>query len=319
VLLLIVFSYTSYGHDIRSAYIEITPDEQVLHLLWKLPVFGNPTVELIPEISNIELDKDLALIRHSSNALIYEWSVPLDSVNLMGQTLTILGLNLTSTDVMVKLNLEDEEIHILKPDNNSLIIGEKQKTIVAIANFTRIGIEHIMLGIDHLLFVLGLLLLSRTKWLLIKTITSFTVGHSISLALATLGFIYVPEKPLSALIALSIVFLGWELVRAQKGKKSLTIQNPWVMSFLFGIIHGIGFAGGLVSLGLPDSEIPLALLFFNVGVEIGQIAFIFLILLLMRSFSKMEFKSPEWSTPIPAYIIGSFAAFWFIGRIVIMF
>jgi hypothetical protein len=176
-----------------------------------------------------------------------------------------------------------------------------------------------MLGIDHLLFVLGLLLLSRTKWLLIKTITSFTVGHSISLALATLGFIYVPEKPLSAVIALSIVFLGWELVRAQKGRSSLTIRNPWLVSFFFGIIHGIGFAGGLINLGIPESAIPLALLFFNIGVELGQLGFILVVLAFAASVRKLEFKTPQWSAPMPAYIIGSFAAYWFIGRIVIMF
>jgi len=322
IMLLVFLSGTAFAHDIRSTYIEISPNDDkqdLLNVVWKLPVFGNPNVELTPEISNIPLERDKAQIRHGSNALIYEWNISMESVDIRGQTLTIKGLDLTSTDVMVKINLEEEQVYILQPDNNSMVIGKEQKTITSIGKYIRLGIEHIMLGIDHLLFVLGLLLLSRTRWLLIKTITSFTLGHSISLALATLGFIYVPEKPLNAVIALSIVFLGWELLRSRKGRDSLTIRNPWLVSFFFGIIHGIGFAGGLINLGLPESEIPIALLFFNVGVEIGQIAFIFLILALAGSLKKMEFRSPRWSAPLPAYLIGSLAMFWFIGRIVIMF
>jgi hypothetical protein len=322
VLLLLAAVKPHYGHDIRPAYLEINyvTDSEELSVLWKTSLFGNPNVELQPEISNISLALDQAQVKISDNAKIYQWHMDSPGVPIKGQTLTIVGLNLTSTDVMVKVIIDGrEELILLKPEANELTIGEQQKRGKAILRYTRLGIEHIMLGIDHLLFVLGLLLLSRTKWQLIKTITSFTLGHSISLALATLGILTIPEKPLSAVIALSIVFLAWELIRSEKGIESLTIRNPWVVSFLFGIIHGIGFAGGLVQLGLPKADIPLALLFFNVGVEIGQVCFILVVLSALFSMKKLEFTLPKRAVLLPMYTIGAFASYWFLGRFFAIF
>jgi hypothetical protein len=310
------------GHDIRPAYLEINylSNTKELYVLWKTSLFGNPNVELQPEISNVSLELDQAQVKTSADAKIYQWHIENLIVPIKGQTLTIVGLNLTSTDVMVKVIMDnEEEVILLKPEANALTIGEEQKRGKAILRYTRLGIEHIMLGLDHLLFVLGLLLLSRTKWQLIKTITSFTVGHSISLALATIGILTIPEKPLSAIIALSIVFLAWELVRSEKGIESLTIRNPWVVSFLFGIIHGIGFAGGLVQLGLPKADIPLALLFFNVGVEIGQLCFILLVLAALISIKRIQFSFPKRVILIPMYTIGIFASYWFLGRFISIF
>ena len=164
-----------------------------------------------------------------------------------------------------------------------------------------------------------MLLLSKGFRLLLKTITSFTVGHSISLALATLGLVNVPAPPLNAAIALSIVFLAAELVRAGRGETSVTIRRPWLVSFAFGLIHGLGFASALVSLGLPQSAVPLALLFFNIGVEIGQVLFILIALALLASWRRMELRLPAWGEPLPAYAMGSIAAVWFVGRFVAMF
>jgi hypothetical protein len=189
---------------------------------------------------------------------------------------------------------------------------------VAVRAYLRLGIEHILLGVDHLLFVFGLLLLSKGFKLLLKTITSFTVGHSISLALATLGVVHVPAPPLNAAIALSIVFLAAELVRAYRGQRTVTTRRPWLVSFAFGLIHGLGFASALVSLGLPESAIPLALLFFNIGVEIGQVLFIVVVLALLASWRKMEMRLPAWGRQLPAYAMGSIASLWFVGRFVAM-
>ena len=179
-----------------------------------------------------------------------------------------------------------------------------------------LGIEHILLGIDHLLFVLGLLLIVRGFGLLLKTITAFTVAHSVTLAMATLGFVNVPQAPVEAVIALSILFLASELAKQQKGNPGMTSRYPWVVALSFGLLHGFGFAGALSEVGLPQTDIPLALLFFNVGVEVGQLMFVAIVLMIFWVIQKLKFRWPAWTKQVPAYAIGSLAAFWFIQRTV---
>ena len=180
------------------------------------------------------------------------------------------------------------------------------------------GIRHISLGADHLLFLLGLLLIVKDRWMLIKTVSAFTVAHSITLALATLGYANAPVVPLNAAIALSILFLGPEIVRVWRGETSFTIRHPWVVAFAFGLLHGFGFASALTSAGLPRAELPLALLSFNVGVEIGQLGFVLLILLLERAFRILEIRWPRWVQAVPGYTVGSLGAFWTVQRIFIL-
>lgn len=185
-------------------------------------------------------------------------------------------------------------------------------------SYLYLGIEHIMLGVDHLLFVLGLLLIVRDRWMLVKTVTAFTVAHSITLAVATFGVARVAEAPLNAAIALSILFLGPEIVRRWRGETSLTIRHPWIVAFAFGLLHGFGFASGLAQLGLSMDEIPLALLLFNVGVEIGQLAFVFAILLLERSFRLLECHWPKLIERLPGYLVGTLGAYWTIQRVAML-
>ena len=180
--------------------------------------------------------------------------------------------------------------------------------------FLNLGVEHIWLGVDHLLFVFGLMLLVGSRWMLLKTVTAFTVAHSITLALATLGYAHLPGPPLNAAIALSILILGVEVVRSRDGKTSITILHPWIVAFAFGLLHGFGFASGLSALGLPAVDIPLALVMFNVGVEIGQVSFVLLILLLERSFRQLEIRWPRWVQALPGYTVGSLGALWTIQR-----
>jgi hydrogenase/urease accessory protein HupE len=180
------------------------------------------------------------------------------------------------------------------------------------------GIQHILFGADHLLFVLGLLLIVKNRWMLVKTITAFTVAHSLTLAAATLGYANIPAPPLNAAIALSILFLGPEVVRSWRGETSFTLRHPWVVAFAFGLLHGFGFASGLTALGLPRGEIPLALLSFNVGVEIGQLSFVAVILLLLRAFQILDMRWPLWLQRAPGYVVGSLGAFWTIQRVVAM-
>lgn len=183
------------------------------------------------------------------------------------------------------------------------------------ASYINYGIDHILLGADHLLFVLGLIWIVGGGWRLVKTITAFTVGHSISLAAVALGFVGVPERPLNACIALSIVFVGVEMVKEQRGEKGLTALYPWAVAGGFGLIHGVGFASALSGLGIERRLLPAALAFFNIGVEIGQLAFVLLVLALIRAHRRIGAVLPKWGDAVPAYAIGSVAMFWFIGRL----
>ena len=181
--------------------------------------------------------------------------------------------------------------------------------------YVNYGIDHILLGADHLLFVLGLIWIVGSGWRLVKTITAFTVGHSASLAAAAFGLIGVPERPLNACIALSIVFVGVEIVKQQRGEAGLTARYPWAVAFTFGLVHGIGFASALAGLGLERRLLPAALLFFNVGVEIGQLAFVLLVLALIWAHRRLDAVIPRWGDALPAYAIGSVSMFWFFGRL----
>jgi HupE / UreJ protein len=178
-----------------------------------------------------------------------------------------------------------------------------------------LGVEHILLGIDHLLFVLGLLLIVRGPWQLFKTITAFTLAHSLTLALATFGVVTLPPRPVDAAIALSIVFLAAEILRGRQGRVGLTHRFPWLVAFGFGLLHGLGFAGALAEVGLPAAEVPAALLFFNLGVEIGQLMFVAAVLSLRWAARSLQLGWPAWAEVLPAYAIGTLACFWLMERL----
>jgi hydrogenase/urease accessory protein HupE len=205
-------------------------------------------------------------------------------------------------------------INVLRPDSANFSIPEKPSRLAVSGTYLVLGVEHILGGIDHLLFVLGLLLIVRGRRLLLKTITAFTIAHSLTLALAILGFVQVPQAPVEAVIALSILFLAVELCKQHRGTVGLTARSPWLVALCFGLLHGFGFAGALSEVGLPHADIPFALLFFNVGVEAGQILFVAAVLLLIRQLRKTSLNWPGWAIQIPPYAIGSLAAFWVIER-----
>ena len=183
--------------------------------------------------------------------------------------------------------------------------------------YTLLGIEHIMFGIDHLLFVVSLLLIVRGRWMVLKTITAFTLAHSLTLALATLGLVHVPPGPVEACIALSIVLVAAEGLRETINRVAL--RRPWRIAFAFGLLHGFGFAGALSEIGLPLSEIPLALLFFNVGVEIGQVVFVATVLGMVQLMGCRIAALPRWAKAVPGYTIGCIATAWFVARFATMF
>jgi hydrogenase/urease accessory protein HupE len=200
----------------------------------------------------------------------------------------------------------------LAPEAPSLLVEAAPSGWQVASTYFWLGMEHILLGFDHLLFVLGLLLIVDRRWVLVKTITAFTVAHSLTLALSVLAVVHVPQAPLNTAIAMSILFLGPEIVRKWRGQTSLTIRHPWVVAFVFGLLHGIGFASGLSVTGLPQSEIPSALLFFNVGVEAGQMFFVLVAVTLGMSVRTLELDRTPWVTRVPAYVVGTLGAFWTI-------
>jgi hypothetical protein len=228
---------------------------------------------------------------------------------------------------MVKANWKDGSVitrlYSLQSGSITVELADLQagsgSWMAAAGRYTELGIEHILGGIDHLLFVFALLIIVSSGWMLLKTITAFTVAHSITLGLATLGFVNFPPRPVEAVIALSIVFLAVEILHARQGRRGLTYRTPWVVAFGFGLLHGFGFAGALSEIGLPQSEIPIALLFFNIGVEIGQLAFVLAIVSIKMLFDRFRTSWPRMLELCPVYLIGTIATYWLIERVNAMF
>jgi len=308
------------AHEVRPGYLElreVAPNR--FQVLWKKPARQNLILKIAPvfpaacEVVGVGSEA----LREGSYIARATLQCP---TGITGESIEIAGLETMLTDVLVRVYYLDgqQETQLAQPNQTSVVIGGPSGVGQRIAAYMRLGGEHIALGVDHLLFVLGLLLIVSSTAMLLKTITAFTVAHSITLGIATLGFAQAPELPLNAVIALSILFLGPEIVRVWRGESSFTIRHPWVVAFAFGLLHGFGFATGLTTMGLPQNEIPLALLFFNVGVELGQIAFVFLVLGLVRSFRALEIRWPRWAELMPGYAVGTLGAFWFIERTAVL-
>jgi len=311
----------AHAHESRPGFLELREiGPGTYSLLWKRPTGGEVEIQIAPvlpeECRLITPDRQRQL---SPGALIVRGTLDCPG-GLAGKTISVAGLESTITDVLVRVHHADGrlESHILRPISPTVTLGGVTTATQRALGYVQLGIQHILLGPDHLLFVLGLLLIVFDRWMLLKTITSFTVAHSITLAIATLGYASAPLPPLNAAIALSILFLGPEIVRTWRGETSFTIRHPWVVAFAFGLLHGFGFASGLTSMGLPKAEIPLALLLFNVGVEIGQIAFVVLVVLLERSFRVLEVRWPRLVELLPGYAVGTLGAYWAIQRTAIL-
>ncbi len=220
----------------------------------------------------------------------------------------------------IETSLRETESYTLTGANPSinLLPGGKMPLQQIVSSYIPLGFEHIMLGVDHLLFVLGLMLLVSKPWTLVKTITSFTAAHSITLAAVTLGWMGVAEQPVNALIALSIAILAVEVIKHRRGDPCLSARLPWLIAFGFGLLHGFGFAGALTKIGLPPESLPAALLFFNVGVELGQLSFVILVLLVYWCNRVLQVAIPSWFTPASIYGMGAVGSFWFLSRVALI-
>jgi hypothetical protein len=308
------------AHETRPAYLEIKETSaNHYEVLWRTPLSAGMRLPIILQFpAEVRNTKNPSTQTLTDSILERRWIET--AGGLGGKRIDFVGLQATITDVLVRVELLDGRnwTTIVHPSQAWFEVTPTQSKLAAAGNFIVQGIRHISLGADHLLFLLGLLLIVIDRWMLLKTVTAFTVAHSITLAIATLGYANAPVVPLNAAIALSILFLGPEIVRSWRGETSFTIRHPWVVAFAFGLLHGFGFAGALISAGLPRTELPLALVSFNVGVEIGQVGFILLVLLLERSFRVLEVRWPRWVRAVPGYTVGSLGAFWTVQRIVIL-
>jgi hypothetical protein len=221
-------------------------------------------------------------------------------------------------DVMVRVKLIDGTEHtaMLRSGNVSFTIPEQATRTELAISYWQMGTIHILEGFDHLLFLLTLLLIVEGLWPLLKTVTAFTLAHSITLALATLDLLHIPPSPTEAVISLSIVLLAVEVVHKNQGRLTLSERMPWLVAFTFGLVHGLGFAGALSEIGVPQNEVPLSLLMFNVGVETGQVMFVVAVSLLLAGLHRIHNHTALSLARATPYAIGGIAAFWTIERTV---
>ena len=314
--LLTLFSMpAAFAHEVRPAYLQLHEERPgEFAVLLKVPMQGDMRLALEPQFSG-KTESSASVTLTVPGAAIETWT--LYAPALRGQTLTISGLEATMTDALVRVEYMDGTSWTgrFTPRDPAAVIPASDTAFSVARVYLSLGVEHILFGVDHLLFVLALLIITRGSWLLVKTVTAFTVAHSITLALATLGFVHVPQAPVEATIALSIVFVAAEIVRRDRGEEGIAARAPWVVAFCFGLLHGLGFAGALSGIGLPEGHIPLALLFFNLGVEAGQLIFVGAVLLVVALVRRAHLALPAWAPRLPAYAIGSVAMFWTIQRV----
>jgi len=313
------------AHEVRPGYLEISEVKPgVYDVLWKVPARGDLRLALYAHLP-AECTGATDAGAFVGGAFVSRWRASCPG-GLVGQRIAVDGLSATRTDVLVRVAHLGGVVQTtrLTPETPAFEVAAVPTAGEVSSTYFGLGVEHILLGIDHLLFVLGLLLLVGNWRRLIVTVTAFTVAHSITLAAATLGFVHVPQAPVEAVIALSVMFVAAEILRAAHGRTSLTARVPWVVAFVFGLLHGLGFAGALREVGLPQTDIPLALLFFNVGVEVGQLAFIAAVVAVLAVIARLSKGTGvrargTWQAealvraPL-AYLIGCTAAYWTIDR-----
>ena len=323
-LLIVVLVFCSFiatevhAHEVRPAYLELKQTSQdTFDVGWKVPARGGNMrlglyVRLPQECENLTDPRGM----FTGGAYIERWSIRHPDA-LVGSTINIGGLKTTLTDVLVRIERLDGTTQVarLSPTNPSLIIKASPSAWQVAWTYLALGVEHILLGIDHLLFVLALLILVKGWKRVVGTITAFTVAHSITLAAATLGVVHVPGPPVEAIIALSIVFIAAEIIHGRQGRPGLSAKWPWIAAFTFGLLHGLGFASALSEVGLPQRAIPLSLLFFNVGVELGQFLFITVVAAVVVAAKRIPIHVPCRAELFPPYAVGAVAMFWTLQRV----
>jgi len=321
--LALLFPAPAPAPPLAPALLEIqTLENGLAEVSWKtsrLRPRGADIRPVLPEACPALADPE---ILEDAKSVTLVWTVQCpEATGLVGQRLAVAGLEATRIDVLVRVILPDGRVisTVLRAGDSEFLIPDRVKKSEVISSYTTLGFEHILSGPDHLLFVLGLILLVVGVRPLVKTVTAFTVGHSITLSVVALGFVQVPSSLIEVFIAASVLLLAVELTTRSPDRPSLLRRKPWLVALAFGLLHGMGFAGALAEIGLPDDEIPLALFAFNVGIELGQLAFVAVILAGEALLRRPIELAPSWLRQLPAYTIGSLAVYWVLERTAAIF
>jgi hypothetical protein len=306
------------AHEVRPAYLQFhQTGADTYELFWKVPALGD-TMRLSLYVHLPQTCSSLTQPHgfFANSAYTERWSV-LCQGGLAGSTVRIDGLTATLTDVLIRVERLDGSTQVTRITSSSpsFVVEAAPRRFEVARTYLVLGIEHILTGVDHLLFVSGLLLLVSGFRRLLLTVSAFTLSHTVTLTLATLGFVHVPPAPVEAVIALSILFVAYEVLRKRENPNGIAQHKPWLVAFTFGLLHGLGFAGGLSAAGLPAGHIPLALAFFSAGVEVGHFSFVATAVLSIAAARKWLDTLPVWSWRVPPYAIGSMASYWLISRL----
>jgi hypothetical protein len=320
--LLLIARVPGRADEFKPAYLQLTQlDQDTYDVLWKIPAIDEATpIKVKPQFP----DRTEALTRvrstFSRGVTVQRWRVRVPN-GLDGQAVVFSQLSEIRIDVLARLVRLDGSVQLerILPVSPRFFAKPRPGSLEVVTTYTVLGIEHILTGFDHLLYILGMLILVGGWRRIVVTMSAFTATHSLTLTAAALGWVHVPQAPVEACIALSILFVAREIVRMHRGRPGITARWPWVVSFTFGLMHGFGFAGALAEVGLPQSSIPTALLFFNVGVEIGQLLFIGAVLTVIavgwRAAQRVRLPhtAPLWR--VAPYAIGGLASFWLVERV----
>jgi hydrogenase/urease accessory protein HupE len=320
LLLTCLLPNVTASHELRPGFLEIKQTgADTYDLRFKVPARDDMRLALYARLPVECAEEGPLRTELAGNAILERLSVRCPG-GLAGRQVSVDGLSSTFTDVVVRVESVDGSLQTarLTPDSPAFMVAAAPTWMDTARTYFLLGVEHILLGIDHLLFVLALLLLVRDTWMLVKVITAFTVAHSITLAVAALGWAQIPQAPIEAVIALSIMFVAAETVRQKRNESDLACKAPWIVAFAFGLLHGFGFGGALKEIGLPQSDVPLALFTFNLGVEAGQLLFVFVVLGLKALIDRTLMVEAPWARAVAGYGIGSLAAVWFVQRIALM-
>jgi hydrogenase/urease accessory protein HupE len=308
------------AHEVRPGFLEITETAPGRYaVVWRTPILSGMRLPVVLELPDGVRDLREPVVQELTDSLIERRFIDASDGGLTGKRIGFRGLQATITDVLVRVTLRDGggSTTLVRPSRPWVEIGGAMRPLIVMRTYWTHGVEHILFGFDHLLFVLALILIVQSRRVLFVTITAFTLAHSITLALATLGVVHVPGPPVEATIALSILLLAVEILRLEQGEIGLGARWPWVVAFAFGLLHGFGFASALSDVGLPQGDIPLALLAFNVGVECGQLGFVAVVLGTMRvaRWARLGARLELRTVRAAPYAIGTLAAFWFFERL----
>ncbi len=317
LLLLGVLTIPARADELRPAYLSMRETKpQEFSVSWRVPALGERRLGLYLKLPDrcVSSGEPLRFIENATYA--ERWTTVCDG-GLKGQTISVEGLRATATDALARIEFSNGSVEIarLKPDSPQVVVAGVQSAWEVARTYFLLGVDHILWGHDHLLFVFALVLLIGDFWMLAKTITAFTLAHSITLAGAALGYFSLPQKPVEATIALSIAFVARELIMQRPGERRLSESYPWVVAFAFGLLHGFGFAGALKETGLPQTDVPTALLTFNLGVEAGQLLFVAAVWSLLLGARRLAQAPAAPARVMASYLIGALSMVWFLDRI----